>query len=162
MMFEQTSRGFLHQRAANIARQWHHPSWWNLLILLPWVLGIVFCVYQWRLDRAIAQREQITQGTVTSHEPQNHDRYGYAFMVGGKPYTGWETPKADELEIGESVTVYYDPADPSQNALTEFDERGVASLGLVPMMTMGITGLALFIFIRRRNYAGVPAHHPAR
>jgi len=83
-------------------------------------------------------------------------------MVGGKPYTGWETPKADELEIGESVTVYYDPADPSQNALTEFDERGVASLGLVPMMTMGITGLALFIFIRRRNYAGVPAHHPAR
>jgi len=151
MTLGKTIGEFIDGRAAAATRHWHYPSWWNLLILLPWVFGIVLCVHEWRVDRSIAQREQTTRGVVTSYEPQNHNLYGYAFAVDGRPYRGWESPKANEIEIGKVVTVYYDPADPSKNALTHFDELSSASLGLVPLMIVGIVGLALFVSLRRRR-----------
>lgn len=94
--------------ATAAARQWRRPSWWNLLIVLPWSLGMVLCIHGWRVDRAIALREQISHGVITSHDPQNHNQYGYVFTVAGKSYTGWDSP-ANEFEIGQAVTVYYDP-----------------------------------------------------
>jgi hypothetical protein len=151
MTLGKTIGEFMDERAAAATRHWHYPSWWNLLVLLPWAVGIVLCVHDWRVDRSIAQREQTTHGVVTSYVPHNHNRYGYAFAVDGRPYTGWESPKANEIEIGKVVTVYYDPADPSTNALTHFDELSSSRLSLVPVMIVGIVGLTLFVFLRRRR-----------
>ena len=49
-----------------------------------------------------------------------------------KSYMGWQSPKDNELAIGETVTVYYDPHDPSKNALTDFHEVATVGMGPAP------------------------------
>jgi len=101
--------------------------------------------------RVVAQREKTTWGKITAHERDNHNRYGYTFSLGGKPFTGWETPQENELEIGQHVLVYYDPLDPRNNALTDFAELSAQNLEPVPIMLLGIGGVAFFIAYRRRK-----------
>jgi hypothetical protein len=69
---------------------WSHPSWWNLLITLPWALGAGIAIHEWAVDRTVARREQTTLGTITAHEPENHNKYGYSFAVNGKPTVGMD------------------------------------------------------------------------
>jgi hypothetical protein len=126
-------------------------SWWNLLVVLPWAFGLILSIHDWKINREIAQREQVTRGTITTHEPSNHNRYGYVFSVGGKSYTGWESPRRNEFEISKEVRVYFDPNDPAKNALTEFNDRSIQSLGPVPLLMIGIGGVALVILLRRRK-----------
>jgi hypothetical protein len=141
----------LGQTVDQATHKWENPSWWNLLVVLPWTIGVILFVYQWNVDRRIATREQTTQGVITAHEPENHNRFGYVFSVNGKSFTGWESPGKDGLEIGRSVLVYYDPVNPNRNALTEFGDRGLNSLGPVPMMLFGIGAVAWYITARRRK-----------
>lgn len=130
---------------------WANPSWWNLLVVLPWAIGAIVFIHAWKVDREVAAREQTTLGIVTTHEPSNHNRYGYVFWVNGKNFTGWESPKKEELEIGKQVVVYYDPQNPNKNALTEFQDLGMTVLGPVPTTLFGIGAVAWYIRHRRRT-----------
>jgi len=107
-------------------------------------------------DREVAERERTVLGTITAHEPANHNRYGYTFSLNGQSYSGWETPRKQEPLIGQLVTVYYDPTDPTQNALTDFAELKIESLGPLPVLLLGIGGLAFFIRHRRRSRPTTP------
>jgi hypothetical protein len=141
----------------NVARTshvWNRPSWWNLLVVLPWAIGFVLMVNEWRTDSQIAARQRTTSGVITAHDPANHDQYGYKFELEGKSYTGWEGPKGRELAITKTVMVYYDPKNPNKNALTDFHELATASVGPVPLTLFGIGAVAVFIFYRRRNIVG--------
>ena len=73
-------------------------------------------------DGLVASRELSATGKIVSHEPQNHNRYGYRFQIGERDYAGWETPLKEEPKIGQSVKVYFDPENPSENSLTDFAE----------------------------------------
>ena len=88
---------------------------------------------------------------ITTHEPANHDSYGYVFTVDNKSYTGSQSPKANELAIGKKITVYYDPQNPRKNALTDFRDLSADDLGPVPLLLLGIGAVALFIRHRRRK-----------
>src|SRR5450631_3953376 len=99
---------------ARANRAWS-PSWWSLLIVLPWVVGVVFMIHEWRTDTQVAGRQHTTSGLVIAHDVGNHNQYGYRFQVDGKSYTGWQSPQRDELTIGKEVLVFYDPQDPSRN-----------------------------------------------
>ncbi len=131
------------------------PSWLNLLTLLPWMLFIIYAIYVWRLDRAIAARQQSTPGTITAHEPSNHDRYGYVYSIDGKAYHGWEIPQKTEYKIGEQVNVYYDPTDPTRSSLAGFEELSLREFGPVPFLLLG-TAVIVFIFYKRRKLGNVP------
>jgi hypothetical protein len=132
------------------ARRW----WWNLFVLTPWVLGAMLLISDWWGDRSIAERQQTAPGTIVAHEPNNHDRYGYSFIIAGKSHAGWHVPTGNEQPtIGQSVTVYYDPRDPDTNALVDFGERARRSLGPVPFLIGGSGLIALVILIRRRSTA---------
>jgi hypothetical protein len=130
---------------------WSEPTWWNFLVTLPWCIGFVLLVYSGISDRIIATRQRTALGLITAHEPANHNRYGYVFGVEGKSYTGWESPRKDELKIGKQVVVYYDPHDPAKNALTEFGELGIEKFGPIPTLMFGIGAVALYIFWTRRK-----------
>lgn len=134
-----------------VARTWANPTWWNLFVVLPWAIGTIFCIHEWQVDRDIAAREQTTQGVITAHQPANHNRYGYVFSVGGKSFTGWETPGKDGREIGKQVLVYYDPLNPNKNELIEFRDLGTNILGPVPTMLFGIGAVAWYIRAQRRK-----------
>lgn len=131
--------------------RWSNPSWWNALIVLPWVIGVILCVTGWWTQRQVAARQLTTTGTITEHQPSNHNQFGYVFTVGEKSYSGWQSPKADELRIGKVVTVYYDPHDPSTNALTDFSDLSIETFGPVPLMLFGIGGVVFLVFTRRRK-----------
>ena len=132
--------------------RWSNPSWWNALMVLPWIIGVILCVSGWWTQRQVAVRQVATTGRITEHQPSNHNRFGYVFTVGGKSYTGWQSPKVDELRIGRVVTVYYDPQDPSTNALSDFNDLSIETFGPAPLMLFG-TGGVLFLIVRRRKQA---------
>ncbi len=80
-------------------------------------------------DATVAARQQSAMGTISSHEPQNHNRYGYRFRVEATYYSGWETPLKAEPKIGQSVKVYFDSQNPAENSLTDFAELAAAWRG---------------------------------
>src|SRR5258708_26246943 len=139
------------QRVDKAIRILANPTWWNLFVVLPWAIGAIFLIHEWKVDRDVASREQTTLGLITTHEPSNHNRYGYVFTVNGISFTGWESPKNVELEIGKQVVVYYDPQNPNKNALTEFRDLGMTALGPMPTMLFGIGAVAWYIGRRRRQ-----------
>jgi hypothetical protein len=57
----------------------------------------------------------------------------------------------NKLEIGQQVVVYYDPLNPSKNALTEFRELGMENLGPLPLVLFGLGAAAWYIKTRRRK-----------
>jgi len=118
-------------------------------LVLGWSIGVAIFVYDGIKDAVIAKRQRTTQGTVTAHEPANHDRYGYVFSVEGKSYSGWDMPRKNEVSIGKQVLVYYDPSDPTRNALTDFEELCFENFGPIPLMVFAIGGVTLFIFRAR-------------
>src|SRR5579859_1289424 len=95
-----------------------------------------------------APRQQTATGTIVSHERANHNRYGYRFEVGGRSYSGAETPRWKEPKIGDLVKVYYDSADPSQNSLSPFVVQGDAMIipAYAILVLSGIITLFVLLF----------------
>ena len=80
----ESSGGFLGHR---IDPAWENPAWWNLLIAVPWFIGLVFLTYSAISNHIVAKRQQTVTGIITAHEPQNHDRYGFEFALNGQKYS---------------------------------------------------------------------------
>lgn len=128
------------------------PSWWPALLLLPCLIGAVFLLYEWVLDRNAAARQQTTFGTVTTHEPANHSRYGYTFTVKGRRYDGWQVPhNSEEWTVGQQVVVYYDAADPARNALRDFTTESDGIIAPVPVLVLSIVIVVLVMMSLRRR-----------
>ena len=140
------------QRVRDAGKASRHPSWWRALVVLPWVIGFVFIVYKSEVYRDVATRQQTTTGTVTAHEPANHSRYGYTFLVEGRRYDGWQIPVgSEEWTVGQQVVVYYDAADPTTNALRDFKAESDGIRAPLPLLVVGIiTVVLLIVFLRRR------------
>jgi hypothetical protein len=128
--------------------RWTNPSWWNLMAALPLVLFSAFQLQQCFRYQKIAKRQTTAFGTVNAHEPANHNRYGYIFVVGEKQYSGWGHPA--EPRMGQPVTVYYDPQDPSENALNTYDDAcgGLAMPIAFPIVIL----LVMVAFIARQRH----------
>jgi hypothetical protein len=91
-------------------------------------------------------------GTIVAHEPANHDRYGYTFSVNQQTYSGWQIPYDDvQFTVGQVVTVHYDPLDPNNSALIDFNELGDRAFGPFPLLIAAIPFIALIEFLRRRT-----------
>jgi hypothetical protein len=140
---------------------WINPTWWMLLVVLPWAIGLAWTIHDWNKNRAVAQRERISVGTIAAHEVSNHNQYRYRFSIDGQSYSGLgRSPKdfsdsdnssKEETAVGQQVPVHYDPLDPSINALRDFADLSTDSFGPVPMLLLGIGAVAFYIFIRRRR-----------
>lgn len=139
------------QQVRDAVDAWRHPSWWHALVVLPWVIGVLFILYKSEVYRDVATRQQTTSGTITAHEPANHSRYGYTFIVEARRYHGWQIPQgSEEWTVGQRVVVYYDAADPTTNALRDFTAVNDDIRAPLPLLVVGIvTVVLLIIFLRR-------------
>ena len=140
------------QLTRRIARDWNPPSWKALLITFPWVIGLVFFSYSSVLQRAVAGREHTTPGVIRTHDPANHNSFGYEFSVNGKLYAGSQIPSG-EYEIGQRVLVYYDPLNPKTSSLDSFSRAADQSLGPVFLCSILTATTVVIIFVLRRNHA---------
>ena len=128
------------------------PSWWNLWILLPVLAMFLWSVHNSLTDFETAKRQRVTVATIGSHDPPNHDRYGYLFSVNSEQYKGWAYP-SDKVSysLGEQIAVHYDPLDPTHNLPARFEDAAVRDLFFAPFCLLVVAGLPLFIFVRRRS-----------
>ena len=140
---------------SRLERTWGNPSWWNLVVVLPWALFVIFGLYGLREDQITAARQKTTFGQIVSHDPSNHNRFGYQFGVNGKMYAGWEIPATQDYQIGQQVLVYYDPLDPNKSQLADFADNRSRILGPVSFCLFGICAVALYILLRRRAVCSI-------
>ena len=133
------------------ASQWRRPpSWWSLLILLPFLAMLLWSIHRSRTDFEMAQRQSVELATIHSHDPPNPHRYGYIFFVNETQYTGWAYPSAKiNYSLGERVGIHYDPIDPTENLPKSYEEAGERDLFFVPFCLLIAATLPLFIFFRR-------------
>jgi len=133
-------------------RSWDRPSWWSLWIVLPFVaISFHFCL-RMRSDLEVARRQKSTIATITAHDPPNHDRYQYVFTVNGRSYSGWESPdEKRDFHIGEKLAVYYDPLDPSNSALMDFEELAIRAFAPVPMFLATAIAFAVLVIVMRHE-----------
>lgn len=143
-----TSAGFGGRR---IDPSWDNPTWWNPLVVVPWLLGLAFLTYSAISHHIVADRQRTTQGIVTAHETANHDQYRFAFSVDGQKYDGLGRAGKEKLEIGERVVIYYDPRNPSKNALKSFETLSLEDFGPIPALLLGIGVVAWMINNARRR-----------
>jgi hypothetical protein len=114
-------------------------------MLLAAVLAFAYggvCIYAAKRDIALAQNERTATGQAFLH-PQSKDpnifdslRCDYQFTANDRPYSGHGIcPRQTDhsakgalqnlagLLQNQSVTVYYDPADPTTNSMIEFGAK---------------------------------------
>ena len=126
-------------------------------MLLPFLLGAAFLLYEWVLYRNAAARQQTTFGTITAHEPSNHSRYVYTFTVDGRNYQGWQIPEdSEKWAVGQQVVVYYDRVDPSRNALKDLADESENVIAPLPLVAVIITVILLISLRRKRGPRQTP------
>jgi hypothetical protein len=76
----------------------------------------------------LAKRNVRTTGVVTGLQPRNHDRIEYMFVVSGAEYRGHGTG-AHITRIGDKVTVYYLPDNPSNNLALDPQQAAGGAIG---------------------------------
>ncbi len=134
--------------------RWDNPPWWFASIALPWVIGLTLLGVHARRDSVRASREQTTTGVISGHDRGNHDSYEYTYSVGGHTFREWEIPESVEWRIGQQVIVYYDPLDPGESSLVDFDDRRYQDAGPIPFLLLGIAGILGYIGYKR--YQNLP------
>jgi len=98
-------------------------------------------------NRDVAPRQQAITVTLAAGKPGGHNTYGYhyTFSLDGNWYEGWEysTPESP-TRIGQQITVYYDPLNPSLNSPERFE---YASRQQMERKWDYFVGLSLVLFL---------------
>lgn len=115
---------------------------------MPLVLTV--SLYYCTVNLLIAHRERIAHATVTMHDESNHGRDHYQFVLNGAAYEGWAYRGHTSPKVGEQISVFYDPTNPSQNSYEDFSDTAVHSLFFVPFLLLAFA-LAVFRIHRRRR-----------
>jgi hypothetical protein len=90
-----------------------------------------------------------TAGTVIAKEPTNHATVRASYEVSGATFTvadsfiGSPNPTFDAVRVGDTVTVFYDPAAPATAVLSKPRARSVNEIGFTILLAV----LAPSIFI---------------
>lgn len=133
------------------ARAKRPPSWWNLLVGLPVACALAFFLCSAISDWDTARREEKVPGTIIAHDPPHRSGYFYAFSVGGKRFEASSTPSRGKYTLGEAVTVYFDPLDPTRNSLIGFRDSAKGSFILAAWLSFFPIALWVAILALRRR-----------
>jgi len=103
-----------------------------------WLLAVAFVgflVANQNVATSFARTARTAQGIVTAREPNNHAIVRASYEANGTKYEvadsfiGPPNPDFDVVRVGDTVTVYYDPATPSRAVLSEPVARASAETG---------------------------------
>jgi hypothetical protein len=101
-------------------------------------------------------------GKVTAKEPENHQTVRYSYNVGQQTYSGvghggHGNPSFAELNVGDSITVFYDPAHPSVSCMgypqsyQHVEMGGIIFLVLfLPLFPLAITIILMVVLSKSR------------
>jgi len=111
-------------------------------------------------------------GNVASKEPSNHQIIRYTFQVNGQSYNGvghggHGNPSFDNLNVGDRVIVFYDPANPTLSCMGYPQSQARVWLGgiiflviFVPLWPVAMTILILVIVSKRGGVQQIVGREP--
>ena len=93
--------------------------------ILMWAAGIGLLLtynslHDMNRNQVLGPRQRSIAGTLSAG-PISRNTYNYTFSVGANSYSGWGSMYGPEPKIGQQVVIYYDPDDPTVNALGPFE-----------------------------------------
>ncbi|HKF59454.1 MAG TPA: hypothetical protein VKJ45_28705 [Blastocatellia bacterium] len=93
--------------------------------ILMWAAGIGLLLdysslHDLNRNQVLGPRQRSIAGTLSAG-PISRNTYNYTFSVGANSYSGWGSMYGPEPKIGQQVVIYYDPDDPTVNALGPFE-----------------------------------------
>ena len=129
-------------RFGNFGKSWH-PLW----KLVPFLVFAVF-FFGFRAvsqnDAAGNQRTSFGMIIQCEHRGRGNENYcHYTFPVGDEQYAG-VSQAAPDLELGQTVVVYYDNQDPGVNALENFAEQSRKSRRFVYVFLLVLVAVVAF------------------
>jgi hypothetical protein len=133
--------------------------WWVAAWLA--ILGLLLALIGSHLDlSATSAPAASTSGLVISKEPSDHDLVRAEFSVGGIRYVAADsfigTPNRafDDVQVGDTVTVFYDPAEPERARLHQQEPLsiGLVLFGVVAMLMVPTLFIA-FLYLAFRSRA---------
>jgi hypothetical protein len=122
---------------------------WFALTIVFAVLGLI--VSNWQKWHTLAKYGVETKGNVVKKEPDNHRFIHYSYAVDQRTYSGLGSagegnPEFEQLKVGDSVTVVYNPDNPKESILGNAESQassirnGILFLAILgPLFSM--TGL---------------------
>lgn len=120
--------------------------------------GIGYLVFDQAHVIRLAEDGIEAYGKVTSKEPDNHRAIRYTYVVDGHEYSGSGAAgrgneNFDEIGIGESVVIFYDPVNPADSFLGY--PQGLAdsqdTLIIIISISLSVIAPALLFRFRRRR-----------
>ena len=135
---------------------------WLALALILAAIGVV--AVNWSKWHGLAKRGVETKGRVVGKEPENHKFIRYSYEVNQQTYSGLGSagrgnPTFEQLNIGDKVTVFYDPADPNESILGNPQEQ--ANSVTVGVLFLAIGGsLVATVNLYRKGW--LPTSRPRR
>jgi hypothetical protein len=137
-----------HSWTERFDESWRRLSCFNLIMVLPWVIGAVVLLGQWHVYSRAADRQIMTTGLVTAVGRGN--RVNYQFTYANHVYSAMETPVGNQRvpSSGEKITVYYDPQDPAVSGITDLHEKSMGLWGPVPFLIIA-SSVVTFLILRR-------------
>ncbi len=91
-------------------------------LLLAVVTAVGIGGLNWPVYRRMAARGVLDKATVVELFPKIHDTVRYEYEVGGRTFEGkmqsWQpNPPLEQLGVGQSLVIYYDPQHPEVSVL---------------------------------------------
>jgi hypothetical protein len=96
-------------------------KWLLLWLFLAVAIALVVGSLNVPLYERLITKGVQTTATVVELTPKIHNTVRYEYQVGGNKFEGqrspWRpNPPTDEIRVGDSLTIYYDPSNPSLSA----------------------------------------------
>jgi hypothetical protein len=120
-------------------------------MLLFLIAAAAFFLYQSWSSAAVAGRQQTAAGRIITHDIENHDTYSYHYAVGPNSYAGRDGAPGKPLNVGDTVTVFYDPKNPGRSGLVSFWTTSEGAKAPLPMI-LAAAALIAFLSIRRGDW----------
>ena len=143
-------------RSKNDGKSWH-PLWKPVPVL---IFCVLFSGFRAGVERGAASRQRTSLGIIgqcnSSWRGGNYCHY--TFPVGDEQYAN-VNKAAPELELGQTVVVYYDSKYPETNALEDFSEQSRKDGRFVSILLLVFGAVVAAIFWDRTPYrktAGEP------
>lgn len=100
-----------------MSREWAIP-WLIIAVIVAFVVGSLNLPL---LGRLVTDGVQ-AQATIVELTPKIHNTVRYEYQVGSQKFEGqgrsWRpNPPIDEIHVGQSLVIYYDPSNPSRSVL---------------------------------------------
>lgn len=132
------------QPGAELVQLSRRSAWWlgfGAALTFYWTVATLGAGFPWVRHCRLALRSAQTEAVITATEPANHNAAAYEFEVEGRRYRS-SGQGIGPVEIGDKVTVFYLPDDPTFST-TKSPSEDLAFMIVGPLLMSAFAGFVM-------------------